>query len=222
MRKMSWGAWRAVITCITYNNLHLTGRAFSSQFILRHKAFIERQSYNVRTYQRREYDQYDTPATIYLVYESASGTALGVSRLMPAEHACMLRDLWPELIADSRIPDWQTVWEGTRFCIDSSLPPSQRAQIKNELVLAYLELGLHMGISHIVGLMPRYILRAVFQHSGVEYQPLGPVKDIDGIKTQAAVMAVTYEQLQNVRKITNITSPVLDSSCLGGVTSAAA
>lgn len=211
---MSWGAWQAVITCITYNNLHLTGRAFASQFVLRHQAFIERQSYNVKTYQKREYDQYDTPATIYLVYESPSGSALGVSRLMPAEHACMLRDLWPELIADSRIPDWQNVWEGTRFCIDASLPPAQRTRIKNELVLAYLELGLHMGFSHIVGLMPRYILRAVFQRSGVDYQPLGPVKNIDGIKTQAAVMAVNYEQLQTAREVTKIKSPVLDQAFL--------
>jgi acyl homoserine lactone synthase len=73
----------AMISCITCENIHLFGPAFHSQFRLRYRAFIERQDYNVRIYNGMEYDQYDTPASHYLVYHTGEGRALGVSRLTP-------------------------------------------------------------------------------------------------------------------------------------------
>jgi N-acyl-L-homoserine lactone synthetase len=66
---------------------HLFGSAFYSQFQLRYRAFIERQDYDVQIYKGMEYDQYDTPASHYLVYHTPGGQALGVSRLRPRHRA---------------------------------------------------------------------------------------------------------------------------------------
>ena len=72
-----------MISCISCETIHLFGPAFHSQFCLRYRAFIERQDYDVRIYNGMEYDQYDTPASHYLVYHTEEGRALGVSRLTP-------------------------------------------------------------------------------------------------------------------------------------------
>ena len=62
-----------MISCISCENVHLFGPAFHSQFQLRYRAFIERQDYDVRIYRGMEYDQYDTPASHYLVYTRRTG-----------------------------------------------------------------------------------------------------------------------------------------------------
>ena len=69
-----------------------------------------------------EWDQYDTPAAIYLVYLSPEGEAWGCSRLTPVERGSMLKDLWPELVDKPDNVFVPGVWEGTRFCIEKTLP----------------------------------------------------------------------------------------------------
>ena len=102
-----------MISCITCENIHLFGPAFHSQFRLRYRAFIERQDYDVRIYNGMEYDQYDTPASHYLVYHTEGGQALGVSRLTPTTQGCMLKDLWPGMVEDKALLQSEQVWEGT-------------------------------------------------------------------------------------------------------------
>ena len=113
-----------MISCITCENAHLFGPAFHSQFQLRYRAFIERQDYDVRIYKGMEYDQYDTPASHYLVYHTPEGQALGVSRLTPTIQGCMLHDLWPGMVEDKELLNSAQVWEGTRYCIDKDVEPA--------------------------------------------------------------------------------------------------
>lgn len=200
-----------MITCVTYDNLDITGRAFCSQFELRHKCFIERQTYNVKSYNKKEYDQYDTPAAVYLVYQASDGTALGASRLTPTSHCCMLNDLWPDMAEQKQMLCSENIWEGTRFCIDKDLPPFLRKRIIHELVLSYIEFGLQVGVKKIIGVMPKLIFRSVFKASGVIFDPLGPSRLVDDVQIQASTMNIDHEQLTRVRKTTGISHSVLQT-----------
>lgn len=200
-----------MITCVRYENLGSTANLFNAQFELRYKCFIERQHYNVRSYRKKEYDQYDTPATVYLVYH-VQGAVLGVSRLLPIRQACMIKDLWPEMVEDKSILGARNIWEGTRFCIEKDLQAVERRRIAQELVLSYLEFGIQEGIDKIIGVMPKLVLRTVFGACGIDYSPLGATKVIDGIPIQAASMNVTYSQLMHGRQKTRILESVIDNS----------
>ena len=134
-----------MISCISCENAHLFGSVFHSQFQLRYRAFIERQDYDVQIYKGMEYDQYDTPASHYLVYHTPDGRALGVSRLTPTTQGCMLKDLWPNMVEDKELLDSAQVWEGTRYCIDKDVEPALRTTIIHEMAIAYLEFGLQAG-----------------------------------------------------------------------------
>lgn len=199
-----------MISAISYENMHHFGAGFISQFRLRYKGFIERQQYDVCTYRGMEYDQYDTPAAVYLVYQDqASGEALGVSRLTPTLQGCMLEDLWPHMVEDKSLLRAPDVWEGSRFCIDKNLAPELRRQICYELSAAYIEYGLRHGIRKIIGLMPTLVLKTVFERSGIVLERLGATFEIDGHKVQAAGIPVSFEQLQNVRRKTGISFNIL-------------
>ena len=199
-----------MISLLTYNNLHKYGVAFSSQFRLRHRSFKERQKYDVRSYNGMEYDQYDTPATIYLVYQSpVSGEALGMSRLTPITQCCMVQDLWPELVDNKEALRSYNTWESTRFCVERDLSAEIRRKISNELVLAHVEMGLLMGIEKITGVMPSLIFHSVFKKAGCSFEFLGKSIRVDGLKIQAAWLDVSERQLSQIRNVSGVESSVL-------------
>lgn len=201
-----------MISCVTYKNLDQFGKIFHGQFQLRHEGFIERQNYDVNVYDGMEYDQYDTPASAYLIYHSGDGQVLGVNRLTPTTHSCMLRDLWPNMVQDQNLLQNQDVWEGTRYCISKNITSGLRQQIVHEMAVAYLEFGLERRLKKIIGMMPTYIYRSVFERPGIKMEYLGDVQIVGNHKVRAVAIPVTHEQLENVRAKTGIKQNVLRHS----------
>lgn len=198
-----------MISCISCSNIHEFGRAYHSQFRLRHEEFIERQDYDVPVFEEMEFDQYDTPASRYLVYHTDEGEALGATRLTPTALSCMLSDLWPQLVDDKSLLRSDKIWEGTRYCVDKSVPPQLRQRIVQEMACAYLEFGLGLGLQKIIGLMPTYIYRSVFERQGIEMEYLGPVQLVGRHKCRAVAIPIHAQQLNSVRRKTGICHPVL-------------
>jgi len=185
------------------------GDLYRDQFRLRHQEFIDRQSYDVKVYKGMEFDEYDTPATTYLVCADINRKVLGVSRLIPTDVRCMLVERWPHTLFNPKDIISSHTWEGTRFCVDKTLSPAIRKKVSQELCAAYLEFGLEKGINKIIGLMQTYVLRSVFGRSGIQYTALGDVTTVDRYaKVQAAEMFVSTLQLENMRKCTGLKSVI--------------
>ncbi len=194
-----------MIKAISHLNLSDFGSLYLGQFKLRHQEFIERQDYDVKTLHGMEFDEYDTLASVYLVYTENGRDVLGVSRLTPTDKGCMLADHWPDLVEDKTILSAPDIWEGTRFCIDRHLPADKRLSILRQLSLSYIEFALANGISRIIGLMPTLILRSVFERSGVTLERLGPVQQIgQHAKIQAASITINTQQLHQVQRQTGL------------------
>lgn len=194
-----------MLKAISYRNISDNAGLFFGQFQLRHREFFERQHYAVREIDRMEFDQYDSLAAVYLVYSDDGKTVLGCSRLTPINYGCMLKDHFADWVDDPSLFDAPDVWEGTRFCIDNRLSPDVRAKICRRICLGYLEFGLASGIQRIVGLMPTFILRSVFERSGIVLDRLGPVKGVGShSKIQAASIAVNADQRDRVVRTTGI------------------
>ncbi|MGB4058036.1 MAG: acyl-homoserine-lactone synthase [Alphaproteobacteria bacterium] len=210
-----------MIKVVNHRSLDRNGHLLVGQFKLRYKEFIQRQDYEVKTFDGMEYDQYDTPAATYLVYEEEDGSVQGVSRLTPVMNGCMLKDLWPHLVENKEQFEDQEIWEGTRFCINKDLPPDQRRRICYEISLAYVEYGMQEGIKKIIGMMPTFILKSVFERSGITLERLGPVFDMAGFsKVQAAGIPVNLDQIKNVRRKTGLFSVLNDFESLGAIKAA--
>lgn len=194
-----------MLKAISYKDITKHGSLFISQFQLRHREFIERQQYDVKTLDGMEFDEYDTLASVYLVYSEDGKTVLGSSRLTPISYGCMLADHFAELVDDRAIFDAENVWEGTRFCIDRRLPAEKRLNICHHICAGYLEYGLAHGIDRIIGLMPTLILRSVFERSGIHLDRLGAARQIGAhSKIQAASIPVRTEQLDGIFRATGM------------------
>ena len=116
------------------------------------------------------------------------------------------------MVEDKELLDSTQVWEGTRYCIDKGVEPALRTTIIHEMAAAYLEFGLQAGIRKIIGMMPTYIYRSVFEKPGISMEYLGPVTVIGRHRIRAVAIPVEPSQLHNVRAKTGISEAVLTFS----------
>lgn len=200
----------AMIYCINHKTIHHFGRAFVDQFYLRYDLLVDGQYWDLSRYQGMEYDQYDTPATTYLVSLDKNGRVCGSVRAVPTDRPYMIKDIWPELIANRPMPQSLSVWEASRFCVSKHLSREERTRVKNELVLSFLEFGLLNDIREMVGIMPPKLWQSVFVNAGWGIDILGPEKDLgkDGIIV-AGGMPISLSILETVREKTGIGQSVL-------------
>ncbi|MFT4077516.1 MAG: acyl-homoserine-lactone synthase [Asticcacaulis sp.] len=202
-----------MIKVITFKDIGTTFKLFIGQYQLRYREFMQRQNYAVKSMDGLEWDNYDAPAAVYLVYTDDGRQVLGVSRLAPIEYGCMLADHFPELVDDKTLFDANgNIWESTRFCIDHRLPAAKRQAICHALVAANIEFGLSRDVERIIGVMPTIILRTVFERSGVLLDRLGPVQHVgDHNKVQAAAITISKAQWERVKAVTGLSSVIIDT-----------
>jgi hypothetical protein len=115
-----------MLYAINIENAHRHGDVMPQLLRLRYRQFKERQNYEVRVYNNMEFDQYDTPETVYLVWLDEQRQVGGTSRLNSTCGPYMLKDIWADMIEGHELPYSSDVWEGTRICIDKALPGALR------------------------------------------------------------------------------------------------
>jgi acyl homoserine lactone synthase len=201
-----------MIDCVTLSTLHqFDGNPIHAQHVLRYESIINRQSWDVPTVRGMEYDTYDNPAAYYLVKRDPQGRALGCSRLYPTDRPYMLSEAFPHLVTKAPLPSSEKIWEGSRFCVDATLPPDQRQRIVQELVVGYLEFALAHDIRSIIGVMFPVYWKNIFIRSGWTVKWLGDVhRSAEGHKMIAGDLRVAPAVLEAVRRSTGIHQAVLD------------
>ena len=70
------------IECVTLETAHLfPGNPIAAQHRLRYRAIIERQQWDVPVINGLEYDNYDNPSAVYLIYRDHNLITRGATRL---------------------------------------------------------------------------------------------------------------------------------------------
>ncbi|HEU5048482.1 MAG TPA: acyl-homoserine-lactone synthase [Rickettsiales bacterium] len=198
---------------VSIENAHKYGDIIPQMLRLRYKEFKERQSYDIPIFKDMEYDTYDTPATVYVIWRGEDGVVRGCSRMAPTDRAYMIKNLWPDMVTTMELPEGNDIWESSRFCVDRNLPAAMRKLVKLEILQAKIEYALAVGIKGMVGVMPPLIWRAVFVNSGWPIEHIGPVTELaSGEKVVAAWIHVNSEILVNLRKKTDIHHSLLLSN----------
>ena len=200
-----------MIDCVSISTCHLFGHnPLQGQHSLRYRSIIKRQGWEVPSVDGMEYDQYDNPAAHYLVWSDSAGQVRGSSRLYPTDRPYMLQEVFSHLVNKIDLPKSPSVWEGSRFCVDDTLPAETRKRIMQEIILGYLEFGVDRGITAIVGVMFPVYWRNIFVNNGWAVDWIGDVsKSAEGHKIVAGHLPVSESVLNAVREKTGIYEPVL-------------
>ncbi|MCU0837189.1 MAG: GNAT family N-acetyltransferase [Rhodospirillales bacterium] len=188
-----------MIDAITLENAHLLGGALPSAHRLRYRIFVERQKYATPHARGMEWDQFDTPLSVYLIWRDEHGEARGVVRLLPTTQPYMIKELWSHVVPNHRLPAAPDIWEITRFGVDRRLGPRRR-QVFGELVAALFEYGLDHGIAGYLCLTPQTVIENALLAAGCEVEILSAPRELGGIPSIVAQFPVSPDNAERVRR----------------------
>lgn len=166
-----------MIEAFSLATAHLLGDALASQARLRYRVFVQSRSLDHAYFDGLEYDEFDTPAAVYLVWRDQQHTVRGLARLLRTTRPYMLQSYWPFLVASGVPPRADDIWEVTRVCVDKDFDPTLRQRIFPELLCAIQEYFRLYGIRAMIGVTRPHLL-AHFVRSGIHW--LGPESLIEG------------------------------------------
>lgn len=186
-------------TTLSFANLHNHGELFANMLRARRELFIVHNKWNLPEAMGMEYDQYDTPASRWVVVHDAEGKVLAGNRLTPTTTRCgiysyMIRDAQrglldtiPAHLLYEEAPVADHVWESSRLFVSHDVPSSIRRRVHAQLIAQLGESVRALGATHCVTLLaatwPRWADRV-----GVKMKAMGPVMEIDGIDNQVVLM----------------------------------
>jgi acyl homoserine lactone synthase len=75
-------------TTLSFANMHNHGELFANMLRARRELFIVHNKWNLPEAMGMEYDQYDTPASRWVVVHDEDGKVLAGNRLTPTTHGC--------------------------------------------------------------------------------------------------------------------------------------
>jgi acyl homoserine lactone synthase len=202
------------IIALNWQTVHRHGEAWITHHRLRHRIFVQRQSWQVPSYHGLEYDRFDTPAAVYLLWLDDAGQARGVLRLIPTTQPYMVQSLWPGLL-DHPCPQSPRVWEASRFGCDRDLPAATRRRVLGELICAALEFALQNGIRRYLAVMPLWMFSQLLARRGCSIRYASRTRPPARGALAAAYIAVAPAILLRVRSLCEIAGPVLQPAGLG-------
>lgn len=198
-----------MIDAISLETAHLLGDALPSAHRLRHRIFVGRQKYDVPALRGMEWDQFDTPAAVYMLWRDKSSDVRAIAQLIPTTLPYMIQQLWPELVSNGEMPAGDDVWEVTRLGVDRDLDAAQRVRILGELSCAVAEFGLKRCIRNYVFVTAQRLIDVALGRAGVAVERLGEPRRLGGLPVVAARSMVSYAALHKLRRYHGITGQVL-------------
>lgn len=150
---------------------------FAQMFLERKRVFIDLLGWDLPALAGRfEVDQFDTPATRYLICAGADGTHLGSLRLLPCSGPTLLASLFPYL-CEGAPPNDPAIWEVSRLCLARHLPAGERRQVRDQLATALTLIALQEGIAGYCCVADRAWAEQIGAF-GWRCVPLGPMRRI--------------------------------------------
>ena len=193
-----WGD-QMLTTTLSFENLHAYGDLFANLFRARKATFISLKQWRLPEAMGMEYDQYDTPASRWVVVHDEFNNIMAGNRLTPTTARCglytyMIRDaqrgLLDELPTDllyEEAPVSDSIWESSRLFVSHDVPASTRRKVHAVLIAEIGRSSRSLGAATCLTLLaanwPRWAPRV-----NVDMTAMGPVKTISGEDNQVVSM----------------------------------
>jgi acyl homoserine lactone synthase len=179
---------------------------------LRFRVFKQRLNWDVTTSGDLEIDEFDALAPVYLLHCNADGNVDGSVRLLPTTGPNMLRNTFPSLLGSEPAPQDQTVWEASRFAVDTPLGsrtnPGSLSLATFELFAATLEFGMSRELRDIVAVVDMRMER-ILRRAGWTLRRLGQARSIGNTFAVAGLLEISPAVLARIRTLGGLYGPLL-------------
>jgi acyl-homoserine lactone synthase len=190
----------ADVHIITNDNRHLYERELDEQHAIRHRIYIKELRWRGLTPREdeREYDQFDTPETVYLLALDA-GRVVGGLRLVPTTAPHLISEVFYNLASIKGVPRQPDIAEWTRiFVVPERREEHTGSKIGSTVIASMLDYGLEEGLCGISVAMNTFWLPKFLKY-GWRVRPLGLPAVHDDEWLIAVLIDVTPDALAGIR-----------------------
>lgn len=192
------------------------GYVLDEMFKLRARVFGDRLGWQVEVKDGRERDQFDDLNPAYAVGLDDEGNVVSCVRALQTTGPHMLSDVFSDILNGEPPLRSATLWESTRFCVDTRR--LGRGRDRNsvsyatcELMIASLEAAKRAGVSDIVTVIDPVMDRVLKRSGNAPYDYVGKVADMGKVPALAALLDCTDERINRIREFGGVTGDVFIS-----------
>lgn len=202
-----------MILVIDAMNRHRFGPIIDEMYQLRARVFRDRLGWDVTVRNGRERDLFDDLDPAYLVALDDDFTVVGCNRILQTTGPHMLADVFQDILCGEPPLRSATVWENTRFCVDTERlkrPGSSKTVSTTtcELMVGILEYGRDSGVSDVISVIDPLMNRVLERSNNAPYDYIGQTVPMGKTRAMAALNDCTDERIQNVRDFAGLTGDV--------------
>ena len=180
---------------------------------LRRRVFRDRLDWKVSVSDGLEIDQYDALMPTYLLGVDRRDV-VGCVRLLPTIGPNMLADTFPMLLDGRTAPKNVTIWESSRFCVDTqNVATTAENGLKEATFLlfaAMIEWGQQRGLEAIATVTDLRMER-ILRRAGWHLDRLGTPRQIGATKAVAGLLPITNDALDAIRAAGKISGLAIDA-----------
>jgi len=182
---------------------------------LRARVFKDRLDWEVTVRNGRERDWFDDLNPVYLLHVDNDGRVLATLRLLPTTGPHMLSDTFPQLMDDEEPIRSATIWESSRFCVDTDIlvggdGPRGIGRVTGELLCGAYTFGMQAGLSHFTSAFD-VMMHRVLRRAGAKPDLVGDKKLVGKVYALAGLFEISPETIEDIRERCAVEGPVLAS-----------
>ncbi len=190
-------------------NKHEFPALLDDMFRLRKRVFADRLGWDVRVSNGMEKDKFDDLDPAHVISVDDNGEVVGCMRLLQTTGPHMLSDIFGELLDGEPPLRSATVWEATRFCVDTErltrgMERNSISYVTSEVMIGAFEFAMSAGISDAVAVIDPVMDRVLKRSGNAPYGYLGSPKPMGKVTALAALMDCSEERIRSIRDYAGI------------------
>ncbi|MFN3723593.1 MAG: acyl-homoserine-lactone synthase [Paracoccaceae bacterium] len=190
------------------------GDLLDEMYQLRGRVFGDRLGWEVEITNGREIDQFDRLDPAYVIGLDDEGHVISCVRALQTTGPHMLSDVFQVLLDGEPPLRSATLWESTRFCVDTQRLCRDGNTMKAvslatcELMIGSLEFARRSGISDIITVIDPVVNRVLKRSDNAPYDYVGSTKQMGKVPAMAALLDCSEERINRVRAFSGINHDV--------------
>jgi acyl homoserine lactone synthase len=178
-------------------------------FRLRKRVFSDRLGWDVKVTDGREIDLFDGLDPAHIISVNDKGDVVGCMRLLQTTGPHMLADVFSSILDGQPPLRSSTVWEATRFCVDTQRLSRGRGRntisyVTAEVMIGAFEFAMAAGVKDAVAVIDPVMNRVLQRSGNAPYGYLGSAKPMGKVVALAALMDCSQDRVASIRAFSGI------------------
>jgi N-acyl-L-homoserine lactone synthetase len=181
----------------------------NNMFRLRKRVFHDRLGWDVQITDGLETDLFDDLDPAHVISVDDDGNVVGCMRLLQTTGPHMLADVFSSILDGEPPLRSSTVWEATRFCVDTQRLSRGRGRntisyVTSEVMIGAFEFAMAAGVQDAVAVIDPVMNRVLQRSGNAPYGYLGSAKPMGKVVALAALMDCSEQRVASIRAFAGI------------------